>query len=289
MHSKYLFAAFAAFLLITSCTQGIHELKPSGKPTGYLIPTFQWANPEDAGTDIHDLVVAVEGADNAFSKHFDQMQELISSPLEMPVGQCSVLFLANASEADGYKLNGLPATKASGVISLAPAGHPEKQVYGSRVGVVVEDGELVRTSASLSAVLPTLTLLLQHIPAGVDVNVLFDNMAKDVLLSTQAENWVAPGQEGSGPYSLGTLTSENNTLSLLVLPTQAGQTNSTFTLDFMLGASRHIQCKMFAPPIAAGKKYTVGLDFNTISLEMHLDSYTISDWEEGWTYSGYVY
>lgn len=287
MHTKYLFAAFAAFLLITGCNPGSHGLKPTDSPVGYVIPTFQWANPEDAGTDIHDLIVVVDGANKAFSKHFIQMQELISSPLEIPEGKSSVLFLANASEADGYQLSGLPETKASGEISLTPLGRPQKQVFGSQVGMVLADGELVRTPASLSAVLPSLTLSLQHIPAGVAVNVLFDNMAKNILLSPQAEPWAAPGQTG-GSYTLGTLTTENNTLSQFVLPTQAGQEQSIITLDFMMGAKR-TQCKLFAPVIAVGKKITVNLDFNDVSREMHLDSYRISDWEEGWTYRGYVY
>ena len=307
---KYIIpAAIAATLLATGCFQDIHELDAS-KNVGYVVPELQWADPSDAGKEIHDLLVVVSGEGESYTRHYASAKEFASEPLEVPAGEAGILVLANATEADGIRVSGLPATKFTmaemlincAIISvLSGNGLPvfTEMMAGSSI-VHVQPHALYAPVVKLQQVFPILNMTIADIPESKIVEATLDNLADGIVLSTQGGEEAAPGKVTlDGKLTLKTFSSMDDHLSGVTHPTVAGDAETEITLtirDAADSASGKAQqsltlrkIKICAPRIDCGKKYTVTLNFKDLVPEMHLGSYNISDWEEGWTYNGRVY
>ena len=306
MKTRYIFAAFAATLLLGGCFQDVHELDPA-KNVAYVVPELDWANPALAGTEIHDLAVVVSNPEEAYTKHFTNPRELAREPLEVPAGESQVTILANATEADGFQVSGLPATKftMAEMMLWVPMVSPAQNCYAATSPVKLQSGQLLCPPMSLQPILPSLTMSLSNIPDELKVLVVQGDVADHVRLVGQDGRVGVASTEQAEDRVLGLV--EGTPRTVLTLPTVAGKTESTITFEVFTpdptvkGASVRPRQGMVgyalilafvvqvAKPLECGMTYKIDMDFNTMIPKMYLDSYTISDWEVGFTYNGRVY
>lgn len=306
MKTRYIFAALAATLLLGGCFQDVHEINP-GKNVGYVVPELQWANPALASTGIHDLLVVVNGESEAYTKHYTNVRDLAREPLEVPAGESTVMVLANATEADGFQVSGLPATKftMAEMMLWVPMVSPAQNCYAATSPVKLKSGQLLCPPMPLQPVLPSLTMSLSNIPDELKVLVVQGDVADHVRLVEQDGRVGVASTEQGDDRVLGLV--DGTPRSVLTLPTVAGKTENTITfevfapetpagnatvrprqgmVDYALILAFVVQV---AKPLECGMTYKMDLDFNTMIPKMYLDSYTISDWEVGFTYNGRVY
>lgn len=287
---KHSLAALAAVLLLVGCNHGSLEPSPYDVPVGFFAPEFHWSNYEAAGTEIHDLMFVVDGNGLSYTKHFYNAREVAQAPLALPVGESGVIYFANATEADGYYFEGLPVTKsAGGGITLTSIGRPSKPFFGGRLCVNMTENAERHATADLNPVMPTLTMDIFNIPDDVTIQVVLDNMAKNIVLSPLGDKWAAAGSEPYGSFNLGRLSSGNSRVSQLVLPTVATDERTSISLTISSSNAPAIQCKLYAPRIEVGRRYAVELDFLDLATEMHASSFMINEWGSASDYSGHVF
>ena len=306
MKTKYILAAIAASLLLTGCFQDVHEIVP-GEDVGYLTPVLKWANPSDAGTEIHDLLVVVDGEGESYTRHYASAEEFASEPLDVSVGEHNILVLANATEADGYQVSGLPPTKYTMTEAMLTIGDdsPVQNCYAAISPVTLKSGELKTPEFSLRPVLPSLEMRMSNIPEDLKVLAVQGDVAAGVRLVEQGGRVGVGSTEQLEYRVLGLVDGTPSTV--LTLPTVAGKTESTITFEVFepdptvkpasikprQGMVEYALILAFVVkldvPLECGLNHKIEMDFNSMVPEMHLSSYSISDWEVGFTYNGRVY
>ena len=301
-------AALAATLLATGCFQDIHEIDPS-KHVGYVVPELNWGDPALAGTEIHDLLVSVYSGEDSYSKHYTNVRDIAREPLEVPVGESQVMVLANATEADGFQLSGLPATKWTPAEMMLVTGkeNPAQNCYAAVSPVSLNDHDFKQPPLVLRPVLPTLELSMRNIPDDLKVLVVQGDVARSVRLVGQEDRVGAASAEQGEDRVLGLVTGEPS--SVLTLPSVAGKSETTLTVEVFTpdptvksvnwrprpqqGIVDYALLLAFvvklATPIDCGTTYKINMNFDEMFPEMHLEPYSISDWEVGFTYNGRVY
>ena len=287
-------AAVAATCILTGCFhEGLHELQSFDYDAnvGYLTPVLQWDNPDDAGTAIRDLTVAVDGGALSYTKHFANAKEIASELLPFPKGGTLMAF-ANADAASGITLAGLPATKAGGACELSwQASQPLSQVWGAVATPDIPAHSVTAPAVSLQRILPTLTLRVTHVPAGTSINASVQSVARYIALSAADGGCaIAPGATAYEDISLGalSLSGDTATLTLTTFPTPSGAERTTLQLDVTASNGKTFICVLDAARIDCGKSYDLELDYPALAPYLYLDSQAISDWEEGWTVSGEI-
>ena len=291
MKTRHILAAFAASLLLTGCFQDVHEINPAAD-VGYVASGLQWENPADAGTEIHDLLVVVNGPGVSFTKEYANPAEFASEPLDVPPGQYELLALANMSDADGYVLSGLPATKAVAgpvTVSLKKPGGAQNQSWFGPSTVTVEQDAVTTAKASLQRLLTTITLDFINVPSGAVLTITLTGVASSVILNEKDANghYGVPAGESTN-YVLGTLTGSGKQ-TFYCFPTVSGQQRVILSVEVTPPGEPPYTCVCEVPAVSCGKEYTLQLDYNKLSTYMYVTSHTINEWTEGWTYNGRVY
>ena len=294
MKTRYILAAVAATFLLTGCFQDVHEIVP-GEDAGYVTPVLQWANPSDASTEIHDLLVVVDGGGESYTRHYASVKEFASEPLDVPAGKYSILVLANATEADGYQVSGLPATKtwggcrldiySTGLGGLMPPGNCH---VGGCTGTI-DQHQMSGPTISLEPVLPAVAMRMSNIPESVSVSVAVCNPAASIKLLAEEGGRFEPSVEEGGVLDLGYL--RQGVMETLVPPTVNGSITCDLTLTVTdsggtsggktqhAAESAHI-INMTAPRMDCGKQYTLAIDYSDLIhvLSLGSDTITINDW-----------
>ena len=290
MKTRYFFAAIAAILLLSGCFQNVHEFDVS-KNAGLVAPELSWADPDDAGTDIHDLLVVVNSQEESYTKHYTNVRDLARDPLEVSAGKADILVIANAAESDGYRVSGLPATKtaALGPISVSLMGKPRSQAWFSPSALTVEQDAVITPDAPLQRLLTTLTLEFTHIPAGSVLNLTLSGVATSVILNEKDVNghYGVPGSESSSSYVLGTLTGSGSQ-RFYCFPTVFGQERVILSVEVTPPGEAPYTCVCEVPALSVGKEYTLTLDYDQLSTYMYVTAHVINEWTEGWTISGEI-
>ncbi len=282
MKTRHILAALAASFLLTGCFQEFHDRQAWDVPVGYLVPVLQWEDPDDAGIDIHDLVIVVQGPGLSYSRHYANVREAAADVLPLPVGECGIVAVANASGADGYSLSGLPPTKADGDLTVGvgiTGNMPRRQAYAGACRLSVVENKVYSGQLLLQDLLPALTVNMTNIPDEATVEVFFVNMAKEVLLSPQESDPVRPADHAFDVISVCSLSASASSSNTLVLPTFIGMPTCLFVVDIILDGEHH----KFVGNVSrmdCGRRYTLNLDFNDYELEESLDpgSFDINDW-----------
>ena len=278
-----------AAVLFTGCYHKMHELRPSewgDVPVGYVAASFQWDQAGDASEAIHDITLSFGGSSASVSKNYKGIVDVAGTLVQLPVGDYDILVTANMTEADGYILTGLPATKTDlGSIKVSlknPASSPEQAWYGVTHVTVREDAISV-VQITLSRLLSTLALGIDNLPSGADVVLTLSNVAKNVDLTAKDDGgkYGLPSTELVGDLNIPMGTNR-------LLPTASGKDRCMLTLDITTPAGINLTALCDAPCMEVGKTYTLNLDYNTLKPYMYITSYSISDWENGWTVSGEV-
>ena len=294
MKTKHILAAIAASLLLTGCFQDIHEIVP-GEDVGYLTPVLKWANPSDAGTEIHDLIVVVDGEGESYTRRYANAKEFASEPLVIPAGKYNILVLANATEADGYQVSGLPATKTwggckldiytNGLGSLMPPGNCH---VGGCTGTI-DQHQMSGPTISLEPVLPAVAMSMSNIPESVSVSVAVCNPAASINLLAEDGGRFEPSDEKGAVLDLGDLS--HGDIVTLVPPTVDGSSTCDLTLTVTdsggtsgsktqhASEPSHI-INMTAPRMDCGKQYILAIDYSDLIhvLSLGSDTITINDW-----------
>ena len=301
MKTRYVLAALAAILLATGCFQDVHEIDPS-KNVGYVVPELQWADPALAGTEIHDLLVIVNGEREAFTKHYTNVRDIARDPLEVPAGECSIMVLANASEADGYRLSGLPATKFTlmEILLYYPVLNAlaYNNCYMGSTAVQVDNNAFRSSPTPMKPVMPSVSMSMSNIPEGASVNVAMSNAAASISMVPSEGGTFAPSlQPCNGDIELGDLATGN--IKTIVPPTVGGSLTCDMSLSVTLpdgsssGKSQRgresLKIRMTAPRIDCGGDYSIALDFKNLVTVLEFGTFIIEDWDEEHSYDGRVY
>ena len=294
MKTRYIFAATAASILLTGCFQDVHEIVP-GKDVGYVFPELSWANPSDTGTEIHDLLVVVDGGGESYTRHYTSVKEFANEPLDVPAGEYDILVLANATEADGYQVSGLPATKTWGGCELriiTPGSGktlpPANCFVGGNEGTV-ELHHMNGPAIFLDPALSSMSIFMFNIPKGISVSVAVRNPAASISLLAEEGGRLEPSVEEGGVLDIGYL--REGVIESLVPPTVNGSLTCDLTLTITdsggtsgsktqhAAESSHV-IKMTAPRMDCGKRYTLAIDYADLVhvLSLGSDTITINDW-----------
>ena len=293
-------AAMAATLLFTSCYHEIHELASlSGEDEGLLGLTPQWEMAEDAGTAIHSLSVAVGGTASPFSKTYKDAYDAAEELIPLPSGKCDVLATVNLTDADGFTVSGMPATKAGVAIgdvrvSLKnPVSSPAQAWFGV-TDAEIRAQDITIAEPQLQRLLSTLSVNLSNVPTGTKLVLTLSNVAESVNLTAKdaTGRWGLPSDDSSGDLQIASLTAASDgslgVESFTVLPTASAFDRCLITLDVTAASGNKTHCVCDAPHMISGKAYTLELDFTTLKPYMFLDSYSISVWEDGWSVNGEI-
>ena len=275
------FAIPMAALLLTGCFHEFHE-KMDG--TNTVAVALQWEQAEDAAIPIHNITYSAGG----FTWNFASAEEAASQPLQLPDGEYDILVTANMTEADGYILSGMPATKADGSlpevkVSLKdPASSPAQAWFGVSHASVSE-GDIAVAEPELQRLLSTLTVNIANIPAGTTMTLTLSNVAKEVILTAKDNT----GRYGvpSGE-TVADITIQGNALNLL--PTASGLDRCFLTIELTSAAGIPLTVVCDAPCMKVGKGYTLDLDYTKLQPYMYINSSSINPWEDGWTISGEI-
>jgi hypothetical protein len=286
---RYAILMVAAAVLLTGCFHKMHELKPSewgDVPVGYVAASFQWDQADDASEAIHSITLSFGGSGASFSKNYNSVEDVSADLVQLPVGDYDILVTANMTEADGYILTGRPATRADlGSIKVSlksPASSPAQAWYGVSHVTVTED-DICVDEITLVRLLSTLTVSIDNLPSGATVVLTLSNVAENVDLTAKdaGGNYGLPSTE-----LVGDLTIPNSTVRLL--PTASGKERCMLTVDITSPSGVNLSSLCDAPRMEVGKSYTLNLDYNKLQPYMYLTTYSISNWEVGWTVSGEV-
>lgn len=304
MKTRYFFAAIAAILLLSGCFQDVHEFDVS-KNAGLVAPELSWADPDDAGTDIHDLLVVVNSQEESYTKHYTNVRDLARDPLEVSAGKADILVIANAAESDGFHV--LPATKWKPAEMMLMSGkeNPVQNCYAAASPVSLNDHDFKQPPLALRPVLPTVEMSMRNIPEEFKVLVVQGDVARSVRLVGREDRVGAASADQGEDRVLGIVTEDPSTV--ITLPTVAGKTESTLTVEVFKPSPTTMEWQVrplqgivdyalilsfvvkVAEPLDCGMTYKINMNFDEMFPEMRFDSYTISDWEVGFTYNGRVY
>ena len=292
-------AAMAATLLFTGCFHENHELASLSGGEGLLGTSPQWEMAEDAGTAVHALSVAVGGAAAPFSKTYKDAKEAAGELIPVPSGKSDVLATVNLTDADGFAVSGMPATKADAavgdvVVSLKnPVSSPAQAWFGV-TGAEIRDRDITIVEPVLQRLLSTISVNLNNVPAGTKVVLTLSNVAKSVNLTAKdaTGRWGLPSSESVGDLQIASLTAASDgpleVEGFTVLPTASAFDRCILTIDVTSASGNKTQCVCDAPHTESGKAYTLDLDFTALRPYMYLDSYSISPWEDGWSVNGEI-
>lgn len=299
-------AVTAAALLLAGCFHNYHELRPSewgdGVEVGYLVTSLLWEHEEDGSTYIDDVVVAAKNGIASRTVHYGNQYQASNELMQLPVGEYDVLVTVNMSDADGFTITGMPATKGIAsdlmlddvIVSLKnPASSPLQAWYGIE-HVSINSGKVAVAEPVLQSLLSVFSLDIDNIPAGTQVTVSVSNVAKDVILTAKdgSGRYGRPVSSEADSITLGVYNqTASGTLSIkdfTILPTALGKERCIITLDITTPAGQHLICKADAPRTECGKSYTLNMDFNTLKPYMYVASSNINEWNEGWTVTGEI-
>ena len=300
MRTKGYIAAIAAVLLISaSCYHENHELGPLGSGTGLVGTSLEWEMPDDAGTPVHALSIAIGGTATPFSRNYKDDREASGELIPVKVGKNDLLAIVNMTTADGFTLVGMPAAKADAgvgdvIVSLTnPVSSPAQAWFGV-VGAEVKEKEIIIAEPKLQRLLSTLTINLNNVPAGTKVAITLSNVAKNVNLTAKDANgrYGLPSAESVGDLEIARLSATVDgplkVEGFTVLPTASAFARCILTIDVTSANGNKTQSVCDAPHTESGKGYTLDLDFKTIRPYMYIDSYSINAWEDGWTVGGEI-
>lgn len=292
-------AAIAATLLFTACYHENHELASLESGSGLIGTSLGWEMPDDAGTAIHALTIAIGGAATPFSRSYKDAKESSGELIPVAAGKNDLLATVNMTAADGFTLSGMPASKAdAGVgdvyVSLAnPVSSPAQAWFGV-IGADVKEKDIVIVEPKLQRLLSTLSVNLANVPAGTKVVIKLSNAAKSVNLTAKDANgrYGLPSADSVGDLEIASLTAAADgplaVEGFTLLPTASAFARCMLTIDVTAANGNKTQCVCDAPHTESGKGYTLNLNFKTIRPYMYIDSYSINAWEDGWTVNGEI-
>lgn len=282
---KKLIYAIVAMLAMAGCYKDDHEFQDG---YGALSLGLQWDNPKDAGTVPHVLTVSIQGDGASFTKRFANPEQLASEPFMLPAGEYDILVTADMAEADGFVVEGLPASKSgSGMgevaVSLTDPSSSPAQAWFSVNHAIIKEGDVTTIEPKLQRLLASLDLKIANVPSGTSINKTLLYIAKAVILTEKGQD----GRYGA--------PKRNPRLSVYLkdgitnmLPSAAGVERNDILMLVKTADGKELLVTLDVPRIDVGKTYTLNLDFKTLQPYMFIDSGSISPWEDGWTVNGEI-
>ena len=289
----------AATLLLTGCYHEVHEYASLQEGEGFLGTSLRWEVAEDAGTPCHALTLAVGGAATPFSRSYKDVSEAAGEVIPVAVGRNDVLALVDMTDADGFTVAGVPASKAGAavgdvVVSLKdPVSSPAQAWFGV-AGAEIRDREITTATPVLQRLLSSLSVKFSSVPAGTRVVLTMSNVAKSVNLTAKdaAGRYGLPSEESVGDVQIASLTATSDgplaVENFRLLPTATAFARCIVTLDIISASGNETRCVCDAPHTESGKVYALDLDFPALRPYMYIDTYSIGPWEDGWTINGEI-
>ncbi len=282
---KKLIYAIVAMLAMAGCYKDNHEFQDG---CGVLSLGLQWDNPKDAGTVPHLLSVSIQGDGASFTKRFANPERLASELFMLPAGEYDILITADMTEADGFVVEGLPASKAgSGMgevaVSLTDPSSSPAQAWFSVNHAIIKEGEVTPVVPKLQRLLASLDLKIANVPSGTSINKTLLYIAKAVILTEKGQD----GRYGAPQRKPRTSVSLKDGVTNM-MPSAADVERNDILMLVKTADGKELLVTLDVPRIDVGKTYTLNLDFNTLQPYMFIDSGSISPWEDGWTVNGEI-
>ena len=285
------YSTLAAAILFAGCSHEIHELRPSeygeGVSVGYLATALQWEMPDDAGMPLKDLTLFVNGKGASVTKSYSSKQEVAEDLVQVPVGEYDILAAFNMAGSDGFDVS-------ENTVSLKdPVSSPSQAWFGV-TGAKVKKNAKTIAGIKLQRLLSSLSVNIANVPSGTKIVLSLSNVAANVDLSAKDGNgrYGLPSAESAGTLELATLTAsaagQIGVDRFNLLPTASAFERCMLFIDITTADGRVLNCTCDAPLMESGKHYSLDLEFNELRPYMYVDTYSINDWEEGWTVSGEI-
>lgn len=274
-----------AVLAIAGCYKDNHEFQDG---CGALSVGLQWDNPKDAGIVPHNLSVSIQGTGASFTKSFASPEQAASEQIMLPAGEYDILVTADMTEADGFVVEGLPASKAgSGMgevsVSLTDPSSSPAQAWFSVNHAIIKEGEVTLVEPKLQRLLASLDLEIANVPSGTSIKKSILEISKTVILTEKGQD----GKYGV-PQSKPTESVSLKDGITNLLPSAEGVERNNILMLVNTSDGKELLVTLDVPRIDVGKTYTLNLDFGTLQPYMFIDSGSINPWEYGWTVNGQI-
>ena len=286
--------------LLTACYHDQHEFTSSeyGElPVGYLTPQLIWDDPADANSAIDDIHFTVSGT--TVTHNFTDVEAAAEWLQQLPAGDYDILVTADMDEPSGYVLTatGTPAENmlTPTAVSLKDAASSPRQSWYAVTHVTIREEEITIAEFRLQRLLPTLTVNVTGVPAGIKVAVAVEQVAESVMLTEKDANGrhgVIQSAETKADFGLLPPAADAATTLRLdskrLMPTAANQSRSLLRITTTEADGTVLTSTADCPRMELGKYYTMDFKYDELAPYMRFESMTINDWQEGWTVSGEI-
>lgn len=310
MKQTYILLMAAATLTLGACTHKTHfevdmpqdeqtDKYPTPDGLGYLGNDLSWEDIADIMSEITYVKFTVTGANGVLETHeFASPAEASEWMIPLPVGEYDVLVAANMNAANGFELSETVPTKASHTLPatyarLKNVSSNPAQAWNGIAHVKVEENQMATVHLDLDRLLALFTLKINNVPENSTIDVTVQNAAHYVTLTQErvVGHWGLPSEEAGDVIVFAQLNAANAASAInefKVFPTASGLDKTVILFHIKTSAGLEVDYVGEAPRMENGKKYTLELDYDKLSPYMYITSTAISDWEDGWAYSGEI-
>ena len=302
---------FLLLLLLCSCYHDKHEYQPNefdGRPVGYVSAQLLWEDEADAPavTSIDALSFWIQGTGGVSrTRSFTSIDESADWLQQLPAGEYDILVTADMDEPSGYATTAVPDASPSGSlltptsVSLTDAASSPRQSWYAVSRVTVLDDQITVAGFTLQRLLPTLTVSVTGVPEGTKVAVAVEKVAESVLLTgTDAGGRYGVPMSEQTVADFGTLTPAAEDASVSdgiavgmekrLMPTAAGESRSLLRITTTAPDGNVLVSTADCPRMEPGMYYTMDFEYADLAPYMRFEAMTISDWTEGWSFSGEI-
>ena len=190
-------ALTAVSFLMAGCYHDYHELRESefgNLPVGYFAPLIDWEQ-EDATVPVRDLTIVAVGSGLSYSKSYAQIPDFAKDPLNIPIGEYTVLSMVNMTESDGYIVTD------DMTVSFKDSAKVPGQAWFGVTNTIIREDTMVIAETTLQHLLSVLKLNMTNVPEGTSITFTLGNVAQDIKLKNLDE---------SGRYGLPSIISRGD-------------------------------------------------------------------------------
>lgn len=284
----------AVCLVVASCDKDVHN----DETPGGLIVGLTWQDTDDANTHIDQLRLWIFDADNGTlvkESTFDDPMQLAYTRYRLDKGKYKVVVSANLLEpfalagGDGTTLN-----YSDMLIELTQPSSSPKHAFWGVADVDIKDVNITNIAiVALGRVMAEVSITIDGVPEGAVLNGKVLNATNGIYPchTNEAQGYGVP-TSGVVAVDLPSTQAQATTLATEVfrlMPTVSGQstTRMSLTLSTPNGVVRQYSIK--APRMNIAGKYQIKLNYSEMQPYMYLAPVTISNWLEGWVYTGEVF
>lgn len=288
----YLYITICALFsaTFTACDKDIHENDRHGLAVG--MEWLEGIEPTDITSPVNLWIYDAEGHE-VEAHEFSSPRELASGLFSLPEGDYTLVGVCGLTEPFRYDYENGTRTADMLRVSLAdPSASPAHAVGGVAVASVTDTRINLRSVIRVAPLLAELAVRINGVPEGASLAVTVRNAATCLYPARRGDDnsYVVPSAEKTDAL-LPQAVADRGTLSTdaRLMPTAQGEacTMLYMVMTFADG-SRH-EYTAEAPPMLAGKRYELALEYDRMQPYMYITATDINPWGEGWITSDDIF